>query len=146
MKVTILDKENENDEDEIIIKCDNLDESLINLINSLKSGQSKMTFYKDSKIILINPKEILYFESVDDKTFAYTAEQVFETKSRIYQLENELSKKDFFRVSKSVIVNLNKILSLTPAFGGRFEAVLSNNYRIIISRMYVPHFKELLDL
>ena len=52
----------------------------------------------------------------------------------------------FFRANKAVIVNLNKIKSLSPAFGGRFEAVLKNGYKVIISRSYVPKLKELLGL
>ena len=53
---------------------------------------------------------------------------------------------NFFRANKSVIVNVNKIKSLSPAFGGRFDAVLKNEYRVIISRNYVPKLKELLGL
>ncbi|MBP5752898.1 MAG: LytTR family transcriptional regulator DNA-binding domain-containing protein, partial [Treponema sp.] len=78
--------------------------------------------------------------------FAYTAEDVYETKFKLYELEEILSSKTFFRANKAVIVNLNKIKSLSPAFGGRFEAVLKNDYKVIISRSYVPKLKELLGL
>lgn len=145
MKVTIVDKQ-PGEEDEIIIKCEALSDSLLTLINSFKTGKSKLTFYKDNQIVLLEPKEIYYFESVDDKTFAYTKENVYETKSRIYQLESEMASFDFFRANKGVLVNLNKIGSLAPAFGGRFEALLKNGYKVIISRMYVPALKEKLDL
>ena len=145
MKVTILEKQ-ADEEDELIVKCDYLDESLTKLINQFKSGKGKMNFYKDSKIVFVEPEEILYFESVDDKVFAYTLEDVFETKLKLYELEQILPAKNFFRANKAVIVNLNKIKSLSPAFGGRFEAVLKNGYKVIISRSYVPKLKELLGL
>lgn len=146
MKITILEKEHETDEDEIIVRCNALDENIVALLNKFKTGPKKLNFYKSAQIMLVDPKEVFYFESVDDKTFAYTKDQVYETKQRIYQLEEELSRDDFFRASKSVIVNLNKIQSLSPAFGGRFEAVLMNGYKIIISRMYVSNLKQVLGL
>lgn len=50
------------------------------------------------------------------------------------------------RASKSMVLNLNKIKHLSPAFGGRFEALLENDEKVIISRQYVPVLKERLGL
>ena len=145
MKVTILEKK-ADEEDELIVKCDYLDESLTKRINQCKTGKGKMNFYKDGKIVFVDPEEVLYFESVDDKVFAYTKDSVYETKSKLYQLEEELPASSFFRANKAVIVNLDKIDSLTPVFGGRFEAVLENGYKVMISRNYLNTLKELLGL
>ncbi len=145
MKVTILEKQ-PGEEDEIIVKCDQLDEKLTRLINQFKTGKGKMNFYKDSKIVLVEPSEVLYFESVDDKVFAYTKDSVYETKAKLYQLEEELPVSDFFRANKAVIVNLDKIDSLAPAFGGRFEATLENGYKVVVSRNYLNELKERLGL
>lgn len=145
MKITILEKQ-PGEEDEIIVKCDYIDENISKLLNQFKAGKTKMNFYKDSKIVLLEQNEILYYESVDDKVFAYTQNDVYETKSKLYMLEEELPSSIFFRASKAVIVNIDKIVSLSPAFGGRFEAVLENGYKVIISRNYVNTLKELLGL
>lgn len=146
MKITILEKQ-PGEEDEIIVKCDYIDENISRLLNQFKTGsKSKLNFYKDSKIVLLEQSDILYFESVDDNVFAYTKDDVFETKSKLYQLEEELPSNTFFRASKAVILNIDKIDSLSPAFGGRFEAVLENGYKVIISRNYINTLKELLGL
>ena len=145
MKVTILEKK-ADEEDELIVKCDYLDESLTKLINQFKTGKGKMNFYKDGNIVFVEPEEVLYFESVDDTVFAYTKDSVFETKSKLYQLEEELPASIFFRANKAVIVNLDKIDSLAPVFGGRFEAVLENGYKVVVSRNYLSTLKELLGL
>ena len=145
MKITILDKQ-PDEEDEITVKCGTLDENIVRLLNSFKSGKEKMAFYKDEKIILADPEEVFYFESVEDRVFAYTKDSVYEIKEKLYQLEQELSPHDFMRANKAAILNLNKVESLSPAFGGRFEAVLRNGCKIIISRMYVSRLKEMLGL
>ena len=67
-------------------------------------------------------------------------------KSKLYELEEELPARDFMRSAKSTILNLNKIKSLTPAFGGRFEALLKNGDKVIISRQYVNVLKERLGI
>ena len=145
MKITIVDKQ-PDEEDEILVKCSTLDDSIVKLLNSFKSGKGKLVFYKDDKIVLFEPKDIFYFESVDDRVFAYTKDAVYESKEKLYQLEQELPSHDFMRANKAVILNLNKVQSLSPAFGGRFEAVLKNECKIIISRMYVAALKEMLGL
>ena len=145
MKITILEKQ-PHEEDEIIIKCNNIDPNLINYLNNLKTSNTKMSFFKENKINLIEQKDIFYFESVDDIVFAYTKNEVFETKSKLYLLEEQLPQNIFFRANKAVILNIDKIKSLSPAFSSRFEATLENDFRIIISRNYVPKLKELLGI
>ena len=46
----------------------------------------------------------------------------------------------------SGILNLDKIKSLSPAFGGRFEALLKNGEKTVISRQYVGVLKKKLGL
>lgn len=145
MKITILEKQ-PGEVDEIIVKCDYIDENITKLLNQFKGGKTKLSFYKNSQIILLDPSEILYFESVDDKVFAYTKDSVYESRLKLYMLEEELPHNDFFRANKAVIVNLNKIQSLSPAFGGRFEAILKTGYKVIISRNYVADLKKMLGL
>ena len=145
MKITIIDPA-PDEEDEIIVKCRFIDNDLTQLLNQLKNGSSQMNFLKNGKIVFVEKKDIFYFESVDDKVFAYTKDDVFETNLKLYELEQLFYSKSFFRANKAVLVNLNKIKSLSPAFGGRFEAILKNDYKVIISRNYVPKLKELLGL
>jgi len=145
MKVTILDRQ-EGEEAEVIIKCDVLDENILKLINSMKGNKSKMPVYQDGEIAFLSYSEMYYFEAVDQKVFVYAKSEVFEVKSRLYELLGELPSNDFVRISKSVIINLRKIKRLSPALGGRFEALLMNGERLIISRQYVPDFKKSLGL
>lgn len=145
IKITIVDP-SPDEEDEIIVKCRYIDDDITLLLNQLKNGSSQMNFLKNNKIVFVEKKDIFYFESVDDKVFAYTQDDVFETNLKLYELEQLFYSKSFFRANKAVLVNLNKIKSLSPAFGGRFEAILKNDYKVIISRNYVPKLKELLGL
>lgn len=76
----------------------------------------------------------------------YLEKDVYETKMKLYELEERFRGTDFLRVSKSVILNLSKVKSLSPAFNGRFEATMKNGEKLIISRQYVPALKEKIGL
>lgn len=146
MKIIIEDKKDPKDEDCIIIRCDTMEEYVLKLIQRLKVQEEKFTALQGNAIQQIDPKDVFYFESVDNKTFLYTQSQVYEVKQRLYEIEENYKGGDYLRASKSIIINLTKIHHLSPVIGSRLEAVLMNNEKIIISRQYVAQLKELLGL
>lgn len=145
MKI-IIETPQPGEEDAIIIRCAALDEELMNLIYKLKTGREKLPVFSGQDILMLSLKEIYYFESVDNKVFAYCRKEVYEVRKKLYELENEYNNQDFLRVSKSTIVHLPKISHLVPMFNGRFEAVLKNGEKIIISRQYVAMMKKKLGI
>lgn len=133
-------------EDEIILRCNRLDDRLMNLIYQLKSDTQKLTAYRDQEITVLRPRDVFYFESVDNKVFAYCEKDVYEIRRKLYELEADFQGMDFLRISKSTIVNVAKIGHLSPTFNGRLEARLKNGEKIIISRQYVPDLKKNLGI
>ena len=146
MKITI-ETPKPGEEDEIIVRCASLDDKFMNLIYSLKAEQdNKLTGYMDDKIVKLTPKDIFYFESVDNKVFAYLSKGVYEVHKKLYEIEEEYFYTDFLRISKSAIVNVAKIAYIRPIFNGRFEAKMKNDEKIIISRQYVLDLKKKLGI
>lgn len=118
---------------------------LLRIIARLKA-QDALIAYCGSDILRVRPSDIYYIESVDNKTFLCMKEKVLESKQKLYELEDSLSSYDFLRVSKSLIVNMSKIKSLSPALNGRFEALMDNSEKIIISRQYIADLKKRLGI
>lgn len=145
MKITIQDLP-EGEEDEIIIRCRTVDEQLMKLIYGIKAGQEKFTVTRDDKLFQIQSSQIFYFEAVDSRVFAYLEKDVCETRLKLYELEQRLVGTDFFRASKSTIINLAKVRSFSPAFNGRFEACMKNGEKLIVSRQYAPVLKAKLGV
>ena len=144
MKITIQEDERQN-AIEVIIHCGKVDEQVSNLIAAISNLDKKLTGTKDGRTFVLDPDCILYFESVDKKTFAYAESEVYEISLRLYELEGRLSR-DFFRASKSAIINISKIKSIMPDFGGRIEVTLVNGERLIVSRQYAHYLKNKLEL
>ncbi len=145
MKITITEP-GEGEEDEIIVRCRHMDQQLLKLIYAIKAGRERITALQDGDYFQVAPDEIYYFEAVDSRVFLYLEKEVYETKLKLYELEEIFRNTDFFRASKSCIVNLSKVKRLSPAFNGRFEALMRNGERVIISRQYVPVLKQKLGL
>lgn len=134
------------EEEQIIIRCRQMSRELLGLIDNFKSHRHTIIGLDGSDIHRIDPSQIYYFEAVDNKVFICCREKVFESKYRLYEVEDIFSNSDFLRISKSVILNLRRISFLSPGFSGRLEATLDNQEKVIISRQYVPDLKRKLML
>jgi DNA-binding LytR/AlgR family response regulator len=136
------------DEYQISIKCKAIPPELINVLNSIQVTQSEkyLIGYVDSNMHRIDPKDVFYIESVDKKVFLYREQEVFSSKQKLYELEESLKHYDFLRISKTTIINLSKVKTITPILSGRFEATLINNEKVIISRQYASILKKHLGL
>ena len=145
MKVTITEPL-PGEEDELILKCRELSPDIHRLINKIKSQSSFIMGILDGEAFSLNPADIFYVEAVDRAVFLYDENRVYESKKRLYELEEALVVHDFARISKSVIVNMRKVKSVVPSQSVRMEVVMKNGEKLICSRQYVNDFKELLGL
>lgn len=145
MKISIVEI-SQDLEEEIVIRCHKADEEIDDIINKLKKENLILLGYQNDHIHRIKLNDIYYFEAVEGKVFIYCRDNVFEVKQKLYELEELCKGKNCFRASKSTILNITKISSVYPTISGRFEAVLDNGERAVISRQYVPVLKNMLGL
>ena len=129
-------------EDELILRYQKLTQEVESILNFINSAQRKLVGLKDGTQIIIDVPQILYIESVDRKTFVYTAEDVCQVEFSLVQLEQILNTINFFRCSKSMIINIDKIVQLKSLASNRIDATLRNGEHIIISRTYASEFRK----
>lgn len=134
----ISDKANEC----LIIECVEVTPDIESIRSFALTKGTTLSGSINERIYQINLSDVFYFEAVDERVFAYTQNEAYELKIRLYELENAYADKRFVRCSKSFIINLMKIESISPALNGRFTANMKNNEKIIISRKFVPEVKR----
>lgn len=135
----------ETQKEYIEIACHRTDRSVQEIVSFIKSRQGSIDVTREDKQYRIPIVDIYYIESVDERTFLYLNKDCFESRKRLYEFEDMLSGRQFVRISKSVIVNLMKIVAIKPALNGRFLCQLENGEKVIVSRKYVPDLKEKLQ-
>lgn len=145
VRIEIDDKLNE---DEVIIRCNRLDEKTQKVYNTLMelAKESKhLMLYKGNVEYYLPLDHILFFETNDSCISAHTADQVFETTYRLYELE-EMLPGYFMRVSKSTIINLNPIYSITRNLTASSEVRFMNTHKqVFVSRNYYKSLKNRLE-
>ncbi len=145
MKITIVTIEKEQEE-EVLIRCHELTDEIVSYVNSFKKKETELLGFVQNDIHRILLKDVYYFESVDNKVFIYCQNKVYESKQKLYELEELCENRRFFRCSKSTILNIEKITLLRPSISGRFEAYMDNKEKVMISRQYVPQLKSKIGL
>ena len=126
------------------IRCHEITEEIREIVSFVKTRQGRLAGLQEDRQFEVPVSEVCYIEAVDNKVFLYTVKQVYETRQKLYELEELLKEKYFLRVSKSLLLNLMKVRAIKPALNGRFTAVLQSGEEIIISRKYVPELKAAL--
>lgn len=144
MKVDIRKVYSENEE-RAEIHAVTLTEEIQNAVDILENNKRSIPVINSEETIMCTLDRVYYFESVDKRTFVYTKDKCYETKYRLYELE-EMIPYDFFRCSKAMIINIKKIASVKAEFNARMRAVLLNGEEVVISRNYVKDLKGKLGL
>ena len=123
-------------EPEIVIRCREMDERVVRMIAALRAAEQKLAGVRNGRTFVVDPAEVYYAESVDKRTFLYTADAIYESPLRLYEMEERFGAGDFFRAVKS----------LSPMLGGKIEVLLENNERLMVSRQYVPGLRQKLGI
>ena len=126
------------------IHCHKISDEVRENIAFVKSRQGQLTGTADERQYEIAVSDVFYIESVDNRNFIYTKDKVYETRQKLYELEDMLIEKHFLRVSKSTLLNLMKVSAIKPALNSRFTAVLQSGEQVVITRKYVPELKKAL--
>ena len=128
------------------IHCRDITNEISKLERYIKRFRTFIPATYDGEMVNVRTDAILYIESVDKKTFVYTENKVLMTEKRLYELEEILDKKDFFRCSKSTIIHLNKVERLKPEITRSIIATLINGENVVVSRRYASELKKLLGI
>lgn len=146
MKIRIELDENVKEE-EIIIRCSGLSEEVLQVQKTLSDitiGKQKLCFYKGDTEYYLAMDEFLFFETEGSEINAHTVNDVYQTKYKLYELE-ELLPGSFMRVSKSAILNTNKIFSMTKNISSCLIQFQHTYKQVYVSRNYFKPLKDRLE-
>ena len=96
----------------------------------------------EKKLYQIPLNEVLYFETVDKKTFMYTQQKIFECKKTLSAIEQDLIRSNVVRISKTALLNISCLVCVKPYPNHRLLAELNNEENLIVSRKYIPILRD----
>lgn len=145
MKISININENISDT-EIVINSSSLSPEIERIIATLRILDRQIMVVKDEESYILDVSRIVYIESVDRKTFVYTEKDCFESKLKLYEIEEQLCHSGFLRASKSCLVQLKFICSLKAELDRKLRLTLENGEQLIVSRQYADELKRRLGV
>ncbi|BBF41793.1 response regulator of the LytR/AlgR family [Lachnospiraceae bacterium KM106-2] len=131
-------------ENEVIIRCNQITDDVIALqkaISQQSSSMNQIVFYKGETEYFVVLDDILFFETDETGICAHTKKELYQVKYKLYELE-ELLPGHFMRVSKSTILNINRIYSITRNLTGASLVEFQDTHKqVYVSRYYYKPLK-----
>ena len=135
------------EENEVILRCAQLDDEMLRVLSLLRSGMQKLLVWNEQRETLpLSVSKVVYCETVEEKTFVYTHDGIYQTALSLAELEDRWGDLGLFRAGKSSVMNLHEIQKLKNCGSGRIEALLTTGEKMVISRRYAPILRERLGL
>lgn len=126
-------------EDEVLIRCRTLNDTIARIqkqIVGIAAESEKFLFTKGDTNYYISLSDILFFETEASLVNVHTRDDIYQTKYKLYELE-ELLPAYFMRVSKSAILNVNEVFSITRNLSSASLIHFTDSHKqVYVSRSY----------
>lgn len=134
--------EKEPEHAEFYVHCkDQAIERLVEYVEQERYHSMMLTCYRGDEIVKVKESVICFIETVQEKQLVHTAAETLEVKKRLYELEHLLPA-GFIRISKSVIINMDRVSAYRPMVNGLMEVSFPNNRTVYISRKYLKDVRS----
>ena len=131
-------------EDEVLIRCRSLDENVRKIqeaVSQVVTGKQQLICYKEDTEYYLSLDEVLFFETETKEVWVHTTDKMYQTRYKLYELE-ELLPGHFMRVSKSTILNTNRIYSITRNLtASSVVEFMGSHKQVYVSRYYYKPLK-----
>ena len=102
----------------------------------------RVSVRRGSKVLLLDPDEIVWFEAEDTLVFARTAAGRFLVDRTLSELERQLDGR-FFRAHRGCLVNLGRIGEIRPADAGAWTIVCPGAGTVPLSRRQARRLRQI---
>lgn len=96
---------------------------------------------KNNLIHKIKIEQILYFESLEKQVFAVTKSGEYTVNLRLFEVEKKYADKKFMRISKSVVINMERIESVKMEEDRSCKVFFNPQMSVRVSRTYLKEFR-----
>jgi two-component system LytT family response regulator len=96
------------------------------------------------KVVFLKTAEIDWIEAADNYVNLHIGAESHLLRETMSTIESRLDAKHFLRVSRSAIVNVDRIKELQPMFHGDYTIILRNGTKLGLSRTYREQLQQLM--
>jgi two-component system, LytTR family, response regulator len=108
--------------------------TFIRKIQAQQSYLSRFLIKSSNRVVFINATEVDWIESAANYALLHVNDKTHLVRETMQALEAKLCPKTFQRISRSVIVNLERVKELQPMGKGQYVVILTNGKQLTMSR------------
>ncbi|MEW6160826.1 MAG: LytTR family DNA-binding domain-containing protein [Verrucomicrobiota bacterium] len=116
------------------------------LLEDLRSGGKKLerlAFKTDGRVLFVRVEEIDWIEADGNYVHLHVGNTAHLLRETLTSLETQLDPEKFLRISRSILVNIDRIKELQSLFYGDFAVILRDGTRLTMSRNYRERLESL---
>ena len=124
------------------------DPRLMALLEDLKPGNKnsgRLIYKHNGRVIFIRTETIDWVEADGNYIRLHAGTDSHYFRETLAGLEAQLPGEKFMRISRSILVNLDRVKELQPVFYGDFVVILQDGSRLNMSRNYRDRLEALLE-
>lgn len=106
----------------------------------------KIVAFQSKEVFILSFDEIIRIYAQDKSVYIKTKDITYTTRLTIYEFESKADRRNFIRISRSEIVNLDYVKRLDLPFTGTIAVELANGDVSYVSRRKLKEFKKALGL
>jgi two-component system, LytTR family, response regulator len=117
------------------------------LLEQLRTGAKpadRLVFKQDGRVIFLRTELIDWIEADGNYVRVHAGSEAHYFRETLAALEAQLPATQFMRISRSVLVNLDRVKELQPLFYGDYVVILHGGSRLNLSRNYRKRIEDLL--
>src|SRR5260370_41849591 len=95
------------------------------------------------RVVFVKINDIDWIEAAHNYVELHVGKESHLLRETLNAIEARLSPEKFARISRSVIVNIERIKELEPLFHGEYSVTLQNGTRVTLSRRYRDKLQQL---
>jgi two-component system, LytTR family, response regulator len=126
---------------------DSMNERILSALEQIKTRPvhlERLVIKMNGHVFFIKAEEIDWLEAEGNYVRLHAGKESYLLRDTISALETQLDPKQFLRVHRSAIVNIDRIQELQPWFHGEYRIILREGVQLTLSRSYREKLHELL--
>jgi two-component system LytT family response regulator len=118
--------------------------AVLNEVKPPSKPVERLMVKTEGRVLLIKTEDLDWVEAADNYVNLHVGNEAHLMRETMSSLEGKLPSEKFMRISRSSIVNLERIKELQPMFHGEYVVILKNGRKLTLSRTYREKLDQLM--
>jgi len=121
-------------------------EQLSALLNELRPAappSDRLAVKGDGRVVFVKVADIDWVEAADNYVSLHIGKDTHLLRETMTSIEQRLPREKFIRISRSTIVNMERIKELQPLFHGEYAVILRDGTKLTLSRSHRDKLQQL---